>query len=569
MQDVAHRLEQLEKRLLDVECKLGMDAQPSSGVQLSVQAEQRTATVQQTAAPYAANDRVPVSTFRVRNPEINATHWMAWVAGLTFVLAALYFLKLIYDAGWLTPWRQVGIAYLAAAALVVGGFRGRHFDRLYAAYLPAVGLVVLYLTTFVGHLYYQLWSGAVAMGLVGGITLLGIWLGRRFEHSVFPLFSAVGVYITPLLLHSGGTLPDLVIYYSAWSLLFCFCAVQEGRRITYLVPLYLAMLGFDVAFRQMDADVRDAQWLVAVAYQLLQFFVFGVTTVVYSLVREEPVNGVNGWAHGVALFIFYALEYTLLRQHWPEWVNYLALGSAAVVFLMHYTARRWYAGDGNLGSSAVLVSYYCSWVVVHALFVGEIAYHWWPWVVLCLPVVWMSLVPALKNHPHALTPVTLACGFLFMLGYGLLLGRHLSGSQLPVPLPDVAMLIYALMLYGMYFYLSRSQNAGAQSAVAMLYAAHLSCMSVMVHWVQYGFMQSALWAVYGVVVLLVSMRLQHKPLGRSVLMVFVAASVKVLLFDLSGVNSMFRVLALLVISASYYAGGGLYKRLMKEPPVQP
>lgn len=560
MQTPDQRIQQLEQRLRFVEQKLGVDAPVHH--ELSVAASAAVPVRPDAAPPHSVKERAPILSPSRR--DFSATHWMAWAAGLTFVLAALYFLKLVYDAGWLTPVRQVAIAYAASLGLLVAGFKLHGRDRLYAAYLPAVGLVVLYLTTFVGHLHYHLWSAGVAVGLAGAITLLGIWLGRRFEHSVYPMFAAVGVYVTPLLVHTpSGTLLDLVIYYSAWSLLFCFCAVQEGRRITYLVPLYLAMLGFDLAYRQADVGAGGAQWALAAVYQLVQFLIFGVTTVVYSVVQHEPVNDANAWPHGVALFIFYALEYALLQRHWPESVNYLALASGGAVFVLYRVARAIYSNDDGLKSSAVLVSYYCAWVAVHALFVGEIEHRWWPWAALFLPMVWAVLLPQLQGNPRAMLPVTLACGLVFALGFGMLLGQGALSAPLNIPLPNAALVVYALALYGMYFYLS-DQLARGQPVVALLYAAHLAWLSVLASWAEQGFTASALWALYGVAVLSASIGLRNKVMGQSALMVFVVASLKVLLFDLSGSNSMVRVLALLVISASFYAGGWLYKGLMTK-----
>ena len=67
-----------------------------------------------------------------------------------------------FEHGWLTPPRQLTIATAFGLGLVTGGtwFSGR--DRLYAAYLPAVGVGVLYLTVYAGHLLYGLLPTTVA-----------------------------------------------------------------------------------------------------------------------------------------------------------------------------------------------------------------------------------------------------------------------------------------------------------------------------------------------------------------------------------------------------------------------
>lgn len=115
----------------------------------------------------------------------STTRLMGWCAGITFLLATTYFLKLVYDAGWLTPLRQMGLAYCTAIALIGAGWHLAKREHQYASYLPALGLVILYLTTFTGHLYYDLFARSSAILLVGVTTLLGIGLGRKFENSLY------------------------------------------------------------------------------------------------------------------------------------------------------------------------------------------------------------------------------------------------------------------------------------------------------------------------------------------------------------------------------------------------
>ena len=99
---------------------------------------------------------------------------MAWGASSAFVLAAIYFVKLIHDSGWLTPERQIAIAILGAVGLIWAGVRLSSYNREYAAYLPAAGIVVLYLSVYAAHAYYQLIGSAVVVCGVGITTLVSI-----------------------------------------------------------------------------------------------------------------------------------------------------------------------------------------------------------------------------------------------------------------------------------------------------------------------------------------------------------------------------------------------------------
>ena len=60
-----------------------------------------------------------------------------------------------------------------------------------------------------------------------------------------------------------GSVTDLVIYFSAWSVVFSVYAIWHGRRLIYLLALYLALIGFDVIWRGRAPDdcIPLAPWI--------------------------------------------------------------------------------------------------------------------------------------------------------------------------------------------------------------------------------------------------------------------------------------------------------------------
>lgn len=561
MQDINRRLDGIEERLFEIERKLGIGktAPLPQAVAAAVAAVKQE--VRSTASQAAADEWTEDEPQRPPREPVSATRALAWCAGLTFLLAMVYFLKLVYDAGWLTPMRQLGLAYSAAMVLMALGLWLEDEDRQYAAYLPAVGLVTLYMASYVGHLYYAVMERQTTIILLGLTTLLGIWLGRRFQHSIYLVFAAVGIYLSPFLIHTrDAPLMDLVIYYSAWSLLFSFAALQEGRRLTYLLPMYLALLGFDVLWRISN----EGEWQLAAAYQLLQFTIFSMTTVVFSVIHRDPVRENTTLAHGLALLIFYGIEYALLEQHVPELVNTIAIASAVVVFLLYRLATYFYDGEEALTQGAVLVSYYCSWVAVHAIFFGAVPDELLPWAVLFAPVVMFLVSPVLGENRKAMFPVTLACIVLFLFGYGSLVFDVIGDRPVATPLPTLALAAYTGMLYLVYFSSITNTNKQRTDGAMALYAGHLALMVCLAEWMARDVYLSALWACYAVALLVLAIQIKDKVLGQSALLIFTASGFKVLLFDLSDSNSMWRVLTLLVLSVCLYLGGWLYQSLARR-----
>jgi uncharacterized membrane protein len=274
-------------------------------------------------------------TSAYRAPEASA--WLAWSGSIAFVLAASYFLKLVYDSGWLTPERQIGLAVLGGIALIAVGLHLARVDRPYAGYLPATGIVVLYGAAYAAHAYYHLIQAAPAVFAVGAITLLSIWLHRRFEQTVFAFFAVVGTYSFPLMIEAESVpVTDLVIYFGAWALLFSLASILEGKRTIYLFALYFSLIGFEIAWR---GSAGPDAWAAASIFQFGQFVLFASTATWFSIVHRAAMNDTEALLHGGALLFFYVAEYIVLKQHVPELAPYVALASVVVALALYFLAR--------------------------------------------------------------------------------------------------------------------------------------------------------------------------------------------------------------------------------------
>ena len=72
-----------------------------------------------------------------------------------------------------------------------------------------------------------------------------------------------------------GSVTDLVIYFSAWSVVFSVYAIWHGRRLIYLLALYLALIGFDVIWRGRAPDdcIPLAPWIALVGEGCVAFLI--------------------------------------------------------------------------------------------------------------------------------------------------------------------------------------------------------------------------------------------------------------------------------------------------------
>jgi uncharacterized membrane protein len=558
----------IDDRLAAIEARLERLERDSGSTRPAPQPERAAAAAGELSAargargPAPAERRDPWAVFEHHAPGSAArrahagplpiTQILGWTGATAIVLAMAYLVRLALDTGWLTPERQLALAVLTALALIGAGLWLRHADRVYASLLPAGGLVILFLAIYGAHLYYHFIEAPAAEGLVV-LTCVGtLWLGRLFASELYALFAVLGSYSAPFLMPAVyGSVIDLVIYFSAWSCVFCAYAIWIGNRRPYLLAAYLALLGFNILWR----GVASAEWAAALSFQVIQFGIFLGGAVSFSVVRMQPMSRGEAFVHLPLLLIFYALQYELLNDHLPAFAPWIALVSAAVVLLAYELAKHFMKLP--LESGAMLVGAYAALALFHAgymeLVPGELA----PWVALLLmPAVAVYL--RLAGHIAGITwPMRALVGVIFALNY---LRVVVVADVDVVPGHDVLALLYAAELYAAY-HLTRGKAVVQAFSVPALYVGHIAMLGAAVQVFDGRLAVSAAWGAVGLACLALAFRLRDRVLGKSSLIVFAASAVKVFIFDLSNAAPLVRIGSLLILGGTLYIGGWMYKRV--------
>lgn len=556
----------LEERLAQVEARLDRIEQllPAMPVTRDVEADTRAGVAEPAAMENGGVSRPPIAapslTRKMADPRygnvsasasLSVTQILGWTGATALVLAVAYLIRLALDAGWLTPERQLVLAVLSGFALIGAGLKLRAADRQYASLLPAGGLVVLFLSIYGAHLYYHFIGAPMAAGAVILTCLAALWLGRLFESELYGLFAVVGSYSAPFLLHTlAGSVTDLVIYFSAWSVLFCLYSIWIGNRRAYLLAAYLALLGFHYLWQRMAPD----EWEAAFAFQAIQFVIFLGGAMAFSVRHQRPMSREDATVHLPLLLIFYALQYGLLNQHLPALAPWIALGSAGVLLLGHLTAKRTLGQP--LESSAVLVGAYASLALFHAGYMELLPDAFAPWVaLLLLPALGLAFRSG--GVASVLWPIRVLIAIVFAINYvRVTVGMNVNA----VPLHDVLALLYAAELYVAYV-LARHLPALDSLATPALYVGHVALMSAAVQIFDGQLAVSFAWGAIALACLALAFKTRDKALGKSSLLIFAASAAKVMLFDLSSATPLVRIGLLVILGVTLYVGGWMYRKV--------
>jgi len=487
------------------------------------------------------------------------TELLGWGGVAALVLAAAYLVKLGIDLGWLTPVRQVMLAALGGGLLIGSGVALGRADRQYASLLPAGGIAILFLAAYGAHLYYRLIPFGAALAAVILISLASLWLCRLFQSDMYAFFAVFGSYSAPLLLDGPRTgVGELALYYTAWSLLFCAFAIWIGRRSIYLTAAYLALLGFDVVWYAQWRSLPRPPWIAALIFQGLQGVIFAGCTALFSMMRKTSLDRRAAWVHLPPLLIFYVLQYALLNRYLPVWAPWIAILSAAVVAGLYWLARSELGKP--LPGGQLIISVYAAVVLFHAGYLEALPGNWQPWAGLAAGAVVAVWLMKQRLDPIAHGAVLAALGLIFVVN---LIRATLDFDLEQVAAGDWLALAYAVELYAGYVF---ARHGGIQRLArgALVYAGHLSAMAAAVHLFDSRLVVSFCWAILAVACLGLALRLGDRLLAQSSLLVFAFSGFKVLIYDLAGSAPLVRIASLVVLGASLYLGGWLYRKIPAE-----
>lgn len=543
--------EEFEKRVQAIEARL---QKIEETLRLRHATPQPSPTLAPLIKPTASPRPIrPIAPLAPSTP--TATDILGWGSVAALILAASYVIRLAISVGWLTPIRQVVLAAIFGLALICIGLmlKGKH--PRYASFLPGAGLVILFLSDYGGHLYYNLLTPLQAIVGVALICVIALVLGRIFEGEFYSLVAVIGSYSSPILLSTFHQDPmDIAIYFSAWSLLYCWYAVKIGQRRVYLLAAYLALIMFDLAWR----SGTSAHWQGAITFQFVQFLLFTSATAVFSVVHKVPLEKSSVNSHLPVLMIFYFLQYSTLEQHLPAWAPWVACGSFALLLGIYVLVR---ASFASMSASRIIIAVYGAVVMLHAVYLELMPDRSRLWFGLGLVVI-MALYASLHpEHVFNWWPLYAAALAIFVISDGRLL---FAWEAHEVPWHQLLLPLYAIALYAGYTLL-QSQPELAFASPLLLYAGHANAMVAATQLFHGRLTISLVWGILAVATLLIAIRLSNKGLGQSALFVFGAFGIKVWLFDLSGADPLIRIGCLLVLGVSLYVGGLLYQKMVELP----
>ncbi len=274
------------------------------------------------------------------------TRWLNRIGVAALLIGVSYFLKYAFDNNWIGETGRVAIGLMAGIGLVVWSERIR--ARGYNAFslsLKAVGIGVLYLSLWAAFQLYHLVPAPVAFVAMLAVTASTGMLAVRQNAQILAAFALAGGFATPLLLSTGQNRPvELFTYVAVLDVAaVVLTAFRPWRRL-----LAGSFLGTLVMYTGWYAQYYSDEQLGRTFFFATLFFVIFAAV---PLVRQRTSAGPLSYTVvGITLLnaAAYFLEaYEMLERLKPSPLPWLAVVLAPIYIVLARHLRRQAVAEGS------------------------------------------------------------------------------------------------------------------------------------------------------------------------------------------------------------------------------
>jgi uncharacterized membrane protein len=351
VRDLASRVERLEERLAELN---GAPTLPSARAtspvshSIPVRPSSPAAKVEAPAPPVRPVAIPPAVTQAPSDIDLESrigSHWLNRI-GITAVLIGVsYFLKFAFDSNWIGPAGRVAIGLVSGIAVVTWSERFRLRDyRVFSYSLKAVGIGAIYLSLWAAFQVYRLLPSGVAFAAMFMVTASTTLLAVTQDAEVLAAFALTGGFVTPLLLSTGEN-REIALF--AYVILLDLATLVLAARKPWRRLLLLSYAGTLVLYVGWYSSFYDrSQAPVTITFATIFFVIFALA----PLLAAHPKDQAPAWG---ALPLFLALAnaavyffqiYDMVEVPDRPLMAWFALGLAAAYIGLSRLSQARYAG---------------------------------------------------------------------------------------------------------------------------------------------------------------------------------------------------------------------------------
>ncbi len=267
---------------------------------------------------------------------------LAKIGALLLFFGLAYLFKYSVDHALIPIELRLAGAGLFSLALLATGWRLRMRQPLYGLILQGAAVGAFYLTSFAAHRLYQLVPLTAVFALMIVICAASVVLSVLQRAQSLAVVAALGGYLAPLLLSSGGGSPiGLFSYYLMLSAGILAVSIWQIWRPLNLVGFVFT---FGVGAMWGNGNYRPEFYTSCQLFLIVNFLIFGIVAPLAALLKDtKNLRFVDGSLVFGSPLLAFGMQYALMREHnWTLGAAFSCLALGAIYLpLARALMRRW------------------------------------------------------------------------------------------------------------------------------------------------------------------------------------------------------------------------------------
>ncbi len=517
------------------------------------------------------------STFKEREWEqILGGHWLARIGVIAIVIGIGFFLKYAFDNNWIGPTGRIILGIVAGLAMLGGGYYWQKKYPILAQAISGGGIAVLYLSIFAAFAVYDLIHFYVAFGFLFLVSITSAGLALRYNSMALAIIGILGAFLAPFILSvSAPSVPGTGSTDTGfWLLIGYVMVVDIGVLVlsTFRNWRWFTLLALISSLSVYGLLHMNSVGILASMLSLtIIFLIFVGATTLFNIVWRRPAQPFDEAVIVINAAAYFGISFGLMWSDFRIWLGGFAVLLALFYGVIAYIVLRRGTENVRLGFFALSIALVFLTIAIPVQ-IGDRAWTTIAWAAEGIVLLWLSFtlrMHQLRGYGYAVLIITML---------RLLFFDHIVDMRTYQPILNERFLAFAVSIAAFYFggYLLRRNRETLrewEQQMLSIYPVLFVAANFFTIWllsaevIDYfdtSLALTILWAVYAVMLLVIGMVKQWRPVRLWALATLVIPIVKVFAYDVFTLDRVYRIIAFIVLGLLLVASGYLYNRYNKS-----
>ena len=514
--------------------------------------------------------------------------WINRIGIVAIIFAIGYFLIYAFENNLIGPAERIIIGIISGLVLLFLGIYNSKKYPIFSQGFIGGGIAALYFTIFAAFHYYEFIGQSVAFALLTLITISAAVISLRYKAWSIMLLGIVSAYITPFMI-STGEYNDVFFlsYYAVLNLgIFITSIFRKWRFLNYISffatnLIFVYWLGDRFIFFN---DLRDKviQFTLAEIFVNVYFITFFAVSIFYNILKKKTMFKLDITLIILTAAVYFSQNYYIINSLYEDYLGLFTVLVALVYFATAYLTARMYNAQKVVGGVLFGISLVFVTLAIPIQLDGN-------WITLSWAIE--GLVLAYISFAYKYPKARIGAGIIMIITTLRLIAIDFSGITAIedadfLPMLNTNSIIFLLSVLSLFGYayvykkfINKIENSFDKDVVFVtsIVSNILLIMLLMANAGVFlernaifagvenieniiGFVHSAILIVYSMIVVTAGIIYKKKYLRVFALVVFIVAILKVFIFDISMIDTVYRILSFIVLGIVLISVSFMYQK---------